>query len=414
MENKSSPGNKGESSPFCKNNCIKEKCIWLLQCVLLIIPVIYITLIREDVSLVRRAELTPFWSYFQWWNGNKALGVQIIENIILFIPLGYSLSFVIKKMRHTFLICLVLSVAVEFSQYFFRVGLCEWDDVFNNTLGGTIGIALYNFFITSKELKRAVLFAMVVVGLGVCTVIKPSNGATLENQFAFQVENAHENIQGFFLAYDDPTLEFDIALSSNEDNIVFETITHIKRTDVEKYFLCGQDYSHTGFIAIGEWNPEKEYEILVKLKDGTLFTTGQFIKGTNVYYSEEKAPDFHGTLLVARPDFGFYVYQDGRNIYWLGDTNAGFEDDDSTYIQYQLRTTQTDKLPQRRLENKWYWDNMSFIFEEHEIEGFGDYRVAKASLPEEYSIMSIVTGYYTNDEWVWKEYFRPILKGVFF
>ena len=38
----------------------------------------------------------------------------------------------------------------------------------------------------------------------------------------------------------------------------------------------------------------------------------------------------------------------------------------------------------------------------------GRYRVCKRKLPEEYSITSIVTGYYKNDKWIWKNYFRPV------
>lgn len=72
-------------------------------------------------------------------------------------------------------------------------------------------------------------------------------------------------------------------------------------------------------------------------------------------------------------------------------------------------TTQIQNLPEKRLENHHYWDNIGGYFEKYELEGdFGDYRVMKREIPTDYSVTSIVTGYYKNGEWIWKSYFRPI------
>ena len=86
-----------------------------------------------------------------------------------------------------------------------------------------------------------------------------------------------------------------------------------------------------------------------------------------------------------------------------------FEKDGLTKIQYQLWTTQPNKLPQYRIDHNWISDNISGNFEEYELNGdFGSYRVMKRELPTEYSITSIETGYYKNGEWVWRNFFRPI------
>jgi len=75
----------------------------------------------------------------------------------------------------------------------------------------------------------------------------------------------------------------------------------------------------------------------------------------------------------------------------------------------QLWTTQTEKLPQERLDNNWLWDNIGGNFEEYEIQSdFGEYRVMRRELPTEYSITAIVTGYHKNGKWIWRNYFRPI------
>lgn len=80
-----------------------------------------------------------------------------------------------------------------------------------------------------------------------------------------------------------------------------------------------------------------------------------------------------------------------------------------SYIQYQLWTTQTEKLPQERLDNNWLWDNIGGNFEEYEMQSdFGEYRVMRRELPTEYAITAIVTGYHKDGKWIWRNYFRPI------
>lgn len=98
------------------------------------------------------------------------------------------------------------------------------------------------------------------------------------------------------------------------------------------------------------------------------------------------------------------------NLYWIADSGFDFEEDGSTCIQYQLWTTQPDRLPENRIQ--YEFDNLGFTFEDYEIEGFEGYRVAMRPLPTEYSITAIVTGYYKNGDWVWKKYFRPVLSEL--
>ena len=117
----------------------------------------------------------------------------------------------------------------------------------------------------------------------------------------------------------------------------------------------------------------------------------------------------NGSLRVYRPDQHCWIYQYDGSLYWVVDHQFHFNPSGSTYIQYQLWTTQVDKLPKHRLENGWYWDNIGGNFEDYELKGdFGDYRVMRRDLPTEYAITGILTGYHANDRWIWKSYFRPI------
>ena len=117
----------------------------------------------------------------------------------------------------------------------------------------------------------------------------------------------------------------------------------------------------------------------------------------------------NGTLLVCRPDMHIWIFQYDGYLYWIADERFHFEDDGLTYIQYQLWTTQIEKLPPRRLKANHFWSNLGGYFEKYELSGdFGKYRVMRCELPTEYSITSILSGYYKNGEWFWSNSFRPV------
>lgn len=88
---------------------------------------------RELVAMIQH----PNHSFYFW---------QIILNILLFIPFGFTLSTYLnchKSPRSLFLPVLLtsflLSASVEVLQYLTSRGFTEVDDVINNTLGAVIG-----------------------------------------------------------------------------------------------------------------------------------------------------------------------------------------------------------------------------------------------------------------------------------
>lgn len=74
---------------------------------------------------------------------------QTVGNILLFVPFGffvyYKTSF---NMKRTVLACLSLTLFVEITQGFIPYRFCEIDDIWLNTLGGTIGA--YSCYICLK------------------------------------------------------------------------------------------------------------------------------------------------------------------------------------------------------------------------------------------------------------------------
>ena len=96
-----------------------------------------------DSRMGSRFSFIPFWSYWRTFTqGDEGLGIQIVNNILLFIPFGFALPLnfpQFEKLRYTILAAALLSLAVELIQGFTGLGLCEIDDVMGNTLGAGIG-----------------------------------------------------------------------------------------------------------------------------------------------------------------------------------------------------------------------------------------------------------------------------------
>lgn len=72
--------------------------------------------------------------------------LQIIINIVMFIPIGFLLPCCFKlyeKYRYVLATAVIASVSIEVLQLIFRMGLFETDDVINNVFGATIGLGFY-------------------------------------------------------------------------------------------------------------------------------------------------------------------------------------------------------------------------------------------------------------------------------
>ena len=116
--------------------------------------VIYLTLLCKHPRSERLINLKPFWSYGFFFHADYQW--QIYMNILLFIPLGYLMNVVSNKITvmRTILFALIISSIIEVNQYFLRLGLCEFDDVFHNTLGAVIG---YVYFKVTERIVNSII-----------------------------------------------------------------------------------------------------------------------------------------------------------------------------------------------------------------------------------------------------------------
>lgn len=108
--------------------------------------VLLLTVALRHPDASRQSELSLLWSYKKAFSGNTEILLEIIENIILFIPLGLLLPIVFKRKfsaRSIVIISLTISAVIEFLQYSLKLGLFEFDDILNNAIGGYLGYLLY-------------------------------------------------------------------------------------------------------------------------------------------------------------------------------------------------------------------------------------------------------------------------------
>lgn len=101
-----------------------------------IIFIFYMTFLHRKTGLYSY-NLKPFWSYKQFFD-NKGIRWEIINNILLFIPLG-TILYQLLPQKRVLLLAIGLSVFIELVQLISGTGLCEIDDLISNTIGGVIG-----------------------------------------------------------------------------------------------------------------------------------------------------------------------------------------------------------------------------------------------------------------------------------
>lgn len=104
-------------------------------------------------NLVLFKEISRFWNYREQL-GMFATVSNLLGNILIFLPFGFFMPMASKRRRffRTSFYCLVLSLIVEISQLYLKVGCFDVDDLFLNTIGGMLG---YITFTVCNMIRRS-------------------------------------------------------------------------------------------------------------------------------------------------------------------------------------------------------------------------------------------------------------------
>lgn len=112
--------------------------------------ILSVTILSRDIGSGSELSLVPFSSWINYFKGNNEEFLRTnIFNMLLFLPFGASL-YAVRYTRSSFKSSLIitsvsamlLSVLVEFGQWFLQCGEVETDDVIHNVLGAVIGALL--------------------------------------------------------------------------------------------------------------------------------------------------------------------------------------------------------------------------------------------------------------------------------
>lgn len=127
--------------------------------VISVLAILYVTILNRE-SGESEIIFIPLCSLF-----DKSVDVEkyrvTLMNIFLFFPLGLSMTFALpNRCKHPIFLVMtfsfLLSLVIEISQYIFRLGRCEVDDIIMNTIGafiGAIAFMLSSIIVKNKERK---------------------------------------------------------------------------------------------------------------------------------------------------------------------------------------------------------------------------------------------------------------------
>lgn len=123
--------------------CVILPCRWRYGLLILyVLFVIYMTLYVRETKEDPKYSLELLWSLRKAIKSTKGISawIQIIDNILLFVPLGFILATIqnYKKLWFIILECIAFSIMIEAIQYVTGLGFMEIDDVIWNGLGGTM------------------------------------------------------------------------------------------------------------------------------------------------------------------------------------------------------------------------------------------------------------------------------------
>ena len=121
---------------------------------------LWITLFSR-VGYNYRGFYQPFWSIIEIINGNRRVLIESVGNTALFIPFGVLCRrlFGLKR-RHVIILGLCVSLLIECSQWLFRLGFFEIDDIVNNSIGAAVGALILTA--GKNVISRKDMFALVI------------------------------------------------------------------------------------------------------------------------------------------------------------------------------------------------------------------------------------------------------------
>lgn len=208
---------------------VKKKLIGTGLLVISIGAILWLTLLSRETESHRL--YTPFWSYKLIAQGSISMLEEDIKNVLLFVPFGAALKFTSGwKKRYIVIVGLALSILIEGSQWIFRLGSTEFDDVINNTIGAGIGALL-----TDKKKGSLICGCIVIVLL--ITIPPVIRTVRMRQMVAFAALNDREDgTKNLLVLNGDAGYVAGIQVTYNSDG----SITISGTSDARAWILIGE------------------------------------------------------------------------------------------------------------------------------------------------------------------------------
>ena len=146
-----------------------KKIIILMLFIMYIIIVICATFFSRNKGYTGKINLSLFNSYREaYFTGSESNWINIILNIMLFVPMGFFLPLLSNKLNKNYItisIGLLITLSIEILQTVTTLGIFEIDDIFNNVLGTLIGYGIINIImiITNKSETKKMLKILIYI-----------------------------------------------------------------------------------------------------------------------------------------------------------------------------------------------------------------------------------------------------------
>lgn len=123
------------------NPALVRRVSWWMFLTYLLMVLCFTIIFREEKNVVQ-ISMKPIWEYDSL-NYNQI--AEAILNVLLFVPLGFLAGAAIRRKRFlkTVGLCCGISVTIEILQLVLKKGVCNIDDVINNSAGCIVGCGLF-------------------------------------------------------------------------------------------------------------------------------------------------------------------------------------------------------------------------------------------------------------------------------
>lgn len=117
----------------------------LAALILYLVFVFMITTLARTPGIVRRHDLRFLHTLREILSGSRSAAKMTVINLLMLFPLGFLAPFAMEfrcSFRDVLFLAFLISSSIECTQYLFKLGLMETDDVVNNCLGALYGYIL--------------------------------------------------------------------------------------------------------------------------------------------------------------------------------------------------------------------------------------------------------------------------------